>query len=108
MYLDPCSIVHQMRPDIPASIAVMFNPLGAGFRWAVELPRTGPGDTVLILGPGQRGLASVIAARAAGADTIIVTGLTRDAAKLALARELGADHMIDVEQEDARAPRAAS
>jgi len=102
MYLDPFSIVHRVRPDIPASIAVMFNPLGAGFRWAVELPDTGPGDTVLILGPGQRGLASVIAARAAGADTIIVTGLRRDAAKLELARTLGADHIINVEDEDAR------
>jgi threonine dehydrogenase-like Zn-dependent dehydrogenase len=102
MYLDPCSIVHRVRADLPASLAVMFNPLGAGFRWAVEMPGTGPGDTVLILGPGQRGLASVIAARAAGADTIIVTGLGRDAHKLALARELGADHTIDVEHEDAR------
>ena len=45
MYLDPYSIVHPMREDIPASIAVMFNPLGAGFRWAVEIPDTGPGDT---------------------------------------------------------------
>jgi threonine dehydrogenase-like Zn-dependent dehydrogenase len=102
MYLDPFSIVHPIRKDIPPSLAVMFNPLGAGFRWAVELPDTGPGDTVLILGPGQRGLASVIAARAAGADAIIVTGLTRDAKKLALAKELGADHTIDVEQEDVR------
>jgi threonine dehydrogenase-like Zn-dependent dehydrogenase len=99
MYLDPCSIVHKMRADLPASLAVMFNPLGAGFRWAVEIPKTGPGDTVLILGPGQRGLASVIAARAAGAERIIVTGLGRDAAKLALAKELGADATIDVEQE---------
>ena len=103
MYLDPFSIVHKMRADIPAGIAVMFNPLGAGFRWAVEIPDTKPGDSVLILGPGQRGLASVIAARAAGADTIIVTGLTRDAAKLAVATALGADHVIDVEREDARA-----
>src|SRR5215470_11975666 len=87
MYLDPYSIVHRVRNDIPASIAVMFNPLGAGFRWAVEIPETRPGDTVLILGPGQRGLASVIAARAAGAGTIIVTGLGRDAPKLALAKE---------------------
>src|SRR5262245_27078920 len=60
MHLDSCSIVHRIRADLPPSIAVLFNPLGAGFRWAVELPRTGPGDTVLILGPGQRGLASVI------------------------------------------------
>ena len=103
MYLDPFSIVHRVRKDIPASVAVMFNPLGAGFRWAVELPGTGPGDIVLVLGPGQRGLTSVIAARAAGAETIIVTGLTRDAPKLALARELGADHTIDVEREDTRA-----
>jgi threonine dehydrogenase-like Zn-dependent dehydrogenase len=102
MYLDPFSIVHPMRKDIPANLAVMFNPLGAGFRWAVDLPDTGPGDIVLILGPGQRGLASVIAARAAGADQIIVTGLTRDASKLALARELGADQTINVETEDAR------
>jgi len=102
MYLDACSIVHRVRKEIPAAIAVMFNPLGAGFRWAVDIPRTGPGDTVLVLGPGQRGLASVIAARAAGADTIIVTGLGRDAPKLALAKEFGADHVIDVEAEDAR------
>jgi threonine dehydrogenase-like Zn-dependent dehydrogenase len=42
----------------------------------------------------------VIAARAAGAGTIIVTGLSRDAHKLALAREFGADHTIDVEEEN--------
>jgi len=102
LYLDPHAIVHPIRKDIPPAIAVMFNPLGAGFRWAVEIPDTRPGDTVLILGPGQRGLASVVAARAAGAETIIVTGLSRDARKLAVARELGADHVIDVEAEDAR------
>ncbi len=101
MVLDPFSILHPVRKDIPAGIAVMFNPLGAGFRWAVEIGGTGPGDTVLVLGPGQRGLASVIAARAAGAETIIVTGLARDRDKLALALELGADHVIDVEAEDA-------
>lgn len=103
MYLDPHSIVHPMRKDLPANLAVMFNPLGAGFRWAVEIPETRPGDTVLVLGPGQRGLASIIAAKAAGADTVIVTGLTRDEAKLRVARELGADHVIDVQQEDVRA-----
>jgi threonine dehydrogenase-like Zn-dependent dehydrogenase len=58
---------------------------------------------VVVLGPGQRGLASVIAAREAGAGTVVVTGLARDAHKLALARELGAAHTIDVENEDAKA-----
>jgi len=102
MYLDPHSLVHPVRKDLPASTAVMFNPLGAGFRWAVELPGTGPGDIVLVLGPGQRGLASVIAAKAAGADQIIVTGLARDAKKLELAKEFGADHVINIDEVNAR------
>jgi threonine dehydrogenase-like Zn-dependent dehydrogenase len=102
MWLDPNAIVHKVDESLPASIAVMFNPLGAGFRWAVEIPRTKPGDTVLILGPGQRGLASVLACREAGAGKIIVTGLSADARKLALAREFGAHAVIDVEQDDTR------
>jgi threonine dehydrogenase-like Zn-dependent dehydrogenase len=100
LYLAPNAIVHRVDPSLAPEIAVLFNPLGAGFRWAVEIPKTQPGDTVLILGPGQRGLASVIACREAGAETIVVTGLARDAHKLALARELGASHTIDVERED--------
>ncbi len=100
VYLHPNAILHKVRGDIPAEVAVMFNPLGAGVRWVCHLGGTQLGDTVLILGPGQRGLAAVIAARAAGAGTIIVTGLGKDAAKLALAREFGADYTINVDAED--------
>jgi threonine dehydrogenase-like Zn-dependent dehydrogenase len=102
MFLDRRSVVHRVDPSLPPEIAVLFNPLGAGFRWAVELPRTQPGQTVLILGPGQRGLASVLACREIGAGKIIVTGLEGDAEKLALAREFGADHTIDVDNEETR------
>ena len=97
--LHPDSIVHKMRKDIPADVAVMFNPLGAGFRRAVDYGKTGIGDTVLVLGPGQRGIAAVIASKLSGAATVIVTGLARDAAKLALGKELGADHTINVGEE---------
>ena len=55
---------------------------------------------MVILGAGQRGLCCVIAARAAGAKQVVITGLGRDAEKLALARELGADAAIDVEKDD--------
>jgi threonine dehydrogenase-like Zn-dependent dehydrogenase len=103
MFVHRNSVVHKIDRTLAPSIAVMFNPLGAGFRWAVEMPRTGPGDTVLILGPGQRGLASVIACREAGADQILVTGLAADAKKLALALDFGADRAIDVENENALA-----
>ena len=102
MVLDGNSIVHKIDRDLPPELAVMFNPLGAGFRWAVEMPGTGPGDSIAILGPGQRGLASVLACREVGAKTIIVTGLEADEPKLALAREFGAHETIDVQNEDAK------
>jgi threonine dehydrogenase-like Zn-dependent dehydrogenase len=100
MYLCPHSVMKKMDGRIAPGVAVMFNPLAAGLSWAGSVPGTGPGDRVVILGAGQRGLCCVIAARAAGARQIVITGLTRDAYKLALARELGADVTIDVERED--------
>ncbi len=102
MYLDPNAVIHKVDATLAPEIAVMFNPLGAGFRWGVEIPGTGPGDTVVIMGPGQRGLASVLACREAGADKIIVTGLEADAAKMEIARTFGADATIDVQNEDPR------
>lgn len=101
LYLSPGAILHPIDKSLPAEIAVMFNPIGAGVRWACHLGGVGLGDTVLVLGTGQRGLAAVIAARAAGAGTIIVTGLATDAHKLALAREFGADHTIVVDESPA-------
>jgi threonine dehydrogenase-like Zn-dependent dehydrogenase len=103
LYLAPHSLVHRVRADVPPEIAVLFNPIGAGFRWAVDMPNLRVGETIVILGPGQRGLACVIAAREAGAGRIIVTGLSRDERKLALARSFGADVTIDVERADATA-----
>lgn len=99
-YLHPNAILHPIRRDIPAEIAVMFNPMGAGIRWVCHLGGAQVGATVVILGCGQRGLASVIAARTVGAGTVIVTGLARDAHKLALAREFGADYTINVDEEN--------
>jgi threonine dehydrogenase-like Zn-dependent dehydrogenase len=96
LYISPTSVLHKVDKTLPAELAVMYNPLGAGVRWAYHLGEVGLGDTVLVLGAGQRGLASVVASRAVGAGTIIVTGLAADEHKLALAREFGADHTIIV------------
>jgi threonine dehydrogenase-like Zn-dependent dehydrogenase len=100
MYLAPGTRLHRMDPTIPAEVAAWFNPMGAGVRWAVGVPSLAPGDTIVILGSGQRGLASVIAAKAAGAARIIVTDVARAAHKLELARRFGADHTIVVDHED--------
>ncbi len=95
MVLRPGTLVHRMSPALDIQDAVLFNPLGAGFAW-VQRAGTATGDTVVVFGPGQRGLGCVMAAAEAGARTIIVTGLERDHHKLALAQRLGAHHVIDV------------
>jgi threonine dehydrogenase-like Zn-dependent dehydrogenase len=97
MYISPTSVLHPMDKTLPTELAAMYNALGAGVRWACHLGGVGLGDTVLVLGAGQRGIAAVVAARAAGAGTIIITGLEADAHKLAVAREFGADHTVVVD-----------
>jgi len=99
LYLHPDTIVHRMSKKLPASIAALYNPMGAGVRWAVNTPSMRVGDTVLILGAGQRGLACVIAAKAAGAGRIIVTDIATAAHKLDLALELGANCAIVADED---------
>ncbi|CAB4869049.1 unannotated protein [freshwater metagenome] len=100
MYLHPNTVMHRVSPSLPTDIAVLFNLIGAGVRWAVAAPDLKPGDSILVLGAGQRGLACVIAARAAGASTVIVTDLARASNKLDFAQELGADEVIVADEEN--------
>jgi len=100
IHLHARTVLHKLPANLPISLATMYQAIAAGVRWAVQLPRTALGDTVLILGCGQRGLGSVVACHEAGAGTIIVTGLARDAHKLALAKALGAHHTIVADRED--------
>ena len=55
-------------------------------------------QAVLIQGPGQQGLAAVLAAKRLGARKVIVSGLARDAKRLEIARTFGDDEVVDVEK----------
>jgi len=100
-YLAPDTMVLPVPDELDPVVATLFNPLGAGIRWGVTLPGTGPGDVVAVLGPGIRGLCAAAAAKEAGAGFVMVTGLgPRDADRLALAARFGADLAVDVAVDD--------
>jgi threonine dehydrogenase-like Zn-dependent dehydrogenase len=100
MYLPWNAVLHRVPDAISAALAGIVTPLSNGIEWALYDAGVGFMSTVLIQGPGQQGLSQVVACRQAGAAQIIVTGTTRDAVRLDLARSLGADHVIDVQRED--------
>ena len=100
-YLGPHAIVHRVPDVLDPVVATLFNPIGAGVRWAVNVPGTGAGDVVAVLGPGVRGLSAAAAAKDAGAAVVMITGRgQRDAERLAIADEFGADLAVDVADTD--------
>jgi threonine dehydrogenase-like Zn-dependent dehydrogenase len=100
LYIDPRARLHPVTDDVPAEVATFVHPLASGYIWAVQLPRLQPGESVLILGPGPRGLACLLAAQAAGAGWIGITGLDVDRDRLDLAARLGAHLTVDVTTRD--------
>ena len=100
LYLHPRSVFHRVPAGVPPHIAAMALPIGNGFQWICFDAGAGPGQTVVIQGPGQQGLGCVIAAKASGAERIVVSGLKHDEDRFAVARALGATHTIAIDEED--------
>jgi L-iditol 2-dehydrogenase len=72
---------------------------GTAMYGLTELGGLVAGEGVAVLGPGPIGLLGVAVAKALGASPVVLTG-TRDS-RLQIGRALGADHVINVRNEDA-------
>ena len=81
------------KTGLPASVAVLAEPFTIGVH-AVMRARMSFGDTVVIQGSGAIGLMTLACAKLSGAGRLIVVG--GPAARLALARRMGADVAIDI------------
>ncbi|MGH7848347.1 MAG: zinc-dependent alcohol dehydrogenase [Candidatus Binatia bacterium] len=100
VYLAPDVLLTKIGDTVAPEAAVLIGAVMAnGFQWAIRQGGVKMGDFVLIQGPGQQGLACTFAARQAGAARIFLSGIRRDARRLALAERFGAHRIICVEDE---------
>jgi len=97
LYLPPRAMIHKMDPKVPLEAAVLTTSvIGNNVRWLREIGGVTIGDTVVIAGPGQQGLAATVVAKESGASKIIVlaTSASYDEARIKLAVEFGATDIV--------------
>jgi threonine dehydrogenase-like Zn-dependent dehydrogenase len=103
MVLHPDSRLFSIPESMAIEDACLFNAFGGGFEWGAVVPETQAGDDVVIIGPGLRAMASVMAAKEAGARDIIVVGRARNPLKIEIVRQFGATHFLKLGAEDVEA-----
>lgn len=93
----PRRIVYRLPETLPFEHAALVEAVSVAVHAANVTPIQ-LGDTALVVGAGMIGLLTIQAARAAGATQVIAVDL--NAKRLAVAKELGADHVLDGSQTD--------
>jgi threonine dehydrogenase-like Zn-dependent dehydrogenase len=100
VYLPWNAVVHHVPKNVTPELAGLVTPMANGVEWSLFDGGVKYNSTVLIQGPGQQGLSQTVICKQAGASLIIVTGTSKDEARMKVAKELGADYVIDVQKED--------
>lgn len=100
LYVPEGGRVHKISGKVSAEAACLASIIGNGVRWTMTKAEVKPDESILIMGPGPQGLASVIAAKYAGADPIILVGVSGDEDRLKLGREFGATHTLNASEVD--------
>jgi alcohol dehydrogenase len=101
MHLAPGSVVHRVPDGTSAEVGMLCTvAIANAVQWTLARGGVGQGHDVVVQGVGPIGLCCVAAARAAGARTVIATGLPRDVLGRELAPEFGADVVVTAGEQD--------
>ncbi len=92
----PGRCLHHIPDSLPFDLACLSEPHAVAYNSMCVNSTIRPGEAVVVLGPGPIGLLCARMAALAGADPLIVAGLTADEPRLRAARELGATHTVDI------------
>ena len=93
----PAANLHRVPDGLDLESAALTEPLACTVHGVLETATVRAGDNVVITGPGPIGLLALQLAKVAGAK-VLMAGTTQDTERLKLAKELGADGTIDVQQ----------
>ena len=94
----PAHNVHVLPENISVEAGALSEPLACVVHGVLTHPTVRPGELAVIAGPGSIGLLTLQVVKAAGAIPVVL-GTDADAARLDLARKLGA-HTFNVQAED--------
>lgn len=92
--------VHILPENVSYISAALSEPLACSHH-AVAKARINKDDVVVILGPGPIGLLTAQVAKTYGAK-VVMTGLEKDKNRLYKAKELGIDHIVNIQNEDVK------
>ena len=95
----PADQVHRIPDNVTFEEAALTEPFGLVVR-SLERSKPIAGETVAILGPGSLGIMHLLAYKASGASKVIMVGLEKDRKRFDIARTLGADYTINIEEKD--------
>jgi len=99
----PIRCLHRIPDNVSFEHAALTEPACVTYNALNVKSRIRPGEPVVVIGPGPIGLFAVQMAKAAGAGQLFLVGTTVDRMRLEVGRRLGADVVLDVQQEDAGA-----
>ena len=93
------SMCHHLPDNVSFREAALGEPVSVAVHAAIERTQVHAGDLALVSGIGCVGLLTMQMAKLEGAR-VIIAGLDKDQNRMACARELGADAVVNVEKQD--------
>ena len=97
--LTPAANLHRVPEGLDLESAALTEPLACTVHGVLETAGVRAGDNVVLTGPGPIGLLAMQLAKIAGA-TVVMLGTNQDVERLKLAKKLGADGVVNVQEVD--------
>jgi len=91
--------LHRLPDHVSFQEGALCEPLACAVHAVMERSSVEPGQKVLVTGPGPIGLLVLQVAKAVGA-TVVISGTQRDEERLKLAKRMGADQFVQIDQQD--------